>query len=75
VALAATHKAVLSYVVGMRDTADTGALALDLRADSEPPANHVRQLHAIPERAPNGFEVDRTASRCGRVDPRCPCII
>jgi hypothetical protein len=32
VALAATQKAVLSYVVGKRDTANTEALALDLRA-------------------------------------------
>ena len=32
VALAATQKAVLSYVVGKRDTENTEALALDLRA-------------------------------------------
>ena len=32
VALAATQKAVLSYVVGKRDTDNTEALAIDLRA-------------------------------------------
>jgi IS1 family transposase len=32
VALSATHKAVISYVVGKRDSAHTEALALDLRA-------------------------------------------
>jgi len=41
VALAATQKAVLSYVVGKRSTENTEALAIGLaRTHREPPADH-----------------------------------
>lgn len=47
VALAATQKAVLSYVVGKRTAENTEALAMELRAHREPSPNHVRWLCAV----------------------------
>jgi IS1 family transposase len=48
VALAATQKAVLSYVVGKRTAENTEALATDLRRSGrESATNHVRRLCAL----------------------------